>query len=1220
MSRRWAGGSPLGSARLLMDVQMGMGAAGNVLLLAAALFALALLPRNAQGWTAAAGSPLGWIALLAAVAAYAYRSAQLATRLHPQNVGLLGLAVLGLLACTVQWQFPGSYWGYRTLMLGWAMYAWFIVSATWWVASVRTLPGAQGPPQALIRAAAVWVRVAGMLAVLLGLKAAFWHHEEQLWAAAAIAVASAAGATMGVWRRREGWAFSAALGVNLAASLVVWHFQQTLGFQQWWLRLLQANVIASSAVALAWLAARKRLYQLRELTLGQSPLLATQTAIPVAGSAILLILPVVWLILQPADLPGWMTRLMAQMAEVPGWLGLLLAAAAAAWYLRQVLPGNLLHVLGGLALGAGVLLACHADQLSHRFGWLAWDAWLQYHVLTIAWALAGLLVLGVGLWGRDLRLAAQDERRGNSGESINHRSPIIHSPTTAPPTSRQLVFPAPLVQGWATAIGCLVLLLAVVHCAADPTSPWLSGWAVLSVSVLAGVLALWLKQPAYVFISGLLLNVIGVIAWIAWAEPAWPLPAIAEFAQTNVLCFGLGSALWSLLKLTLPTGIPEAEVGGRGGGRVSADAIPPTALAFSHLAARCAAALLAAVVAAAVASHVLALRPMLITGRLDWLALAATVAAVTICLWDQSSRFALPGLYGLTLLAVGMGLCARGITSREFCHASAVELAAFVLATAVLAALLPKLKDAFHALRIPEDSRRWPTNWFPAVQASLVGIVAMLSVWVSLDFAFDETVYQPFGWWAPTAGWSGRLAGPLAATALFAAALLMARRADEARPPIGGAASCWRYAALSLGLAVCSELGWARLDPLGAAPWLHRSVILMMAAVATTFVAGLGLRRLLPERSDWITSGRRMTPVLGGLALVMLAAVLIQEGILYYRFAAVPMAWPAIVVVVGCLAALVAGCLGFAVVRRWDPLGLTDRGRTVYVYAAEALAALTGVHLWLTVPWLFQLGVIEKYWLLFVMAVAFAGAGLSELFHRRRMPVLSEPLERTALLLPLVPAIAYWFTEATSGETWFLGQASPAMWLLMGLFYGFMAVNKRSIWLGLLAVLAGNTGLWVLWPRLDISIYEHPQLWLIPVALSALVAEYLNHHRLDKAQSAALRYLALSMIYVSSTADMFIAGVGKDLLTPLILMLLSVFGALAGILLRVRSFLYLGVTFLVLDIVTMVWYAAVHQRIWWIAAVCGIALGTAVLILVGVFEKRRNDILAAVERFKDWEV
>ena len=864
-------------------------------------------------------------------------------------------------------------------------------------------------------------------------------------------------------------------------------------------------------------------------------------------------------------------------------------------------------MLGGLGLGAGVLLACHAGDLGNHFAWFARDSWLAYHTLTIAWAAAALLALSLGLLGSGLRLAAQDEGSGAGGQGsgargratgasssiINHQSSIIN-PLTATAPSRQVIFPAPLVQGWVTAIGCLVLLLDVIHAKADPTRPWLSGCGILTVSVMASVLAVWLRRPAYVFISGLLPNVIGVIAWMAWAEPAWELPSLAGFVQANVLCLGIGSAVWTLLKLALPQGVPEPDVGGR-------------RLSFSRLAGCWAVALLAAVVAVAVASHALWLHQVLVTQRLDWIALAATAAAVAICLWDRSSRLALPGLYCLTLAAVGMGLSAREVVAREFCHAAAIELAAFVLATAVLGVLLPRLTAVWQTLRIPADDRRWPADWLPAAQAAVAGTVAALSVWISLDFAFDGMAHPAYG------SALGRLAGPAAAALLFAAAILMARRAD------GPWRAPWQYATLGLGLAVYSELGWAGLDPFGDALWLHRSVILMAAAVVMTLVAGLGLRRLLPETSDWITSGRRMTPALGGLALLMLAIVLLQEGFLFCRYDEVAMAWPAIVVVTGCLAALVAGCLCFAVLPRWDPLGLTDRGRTAYVYAAEALGALTGVHLWLTVPWLFQLGFIEEYWLLIVTAVAFAGAGLSELFHRRKMPVLSEPLERTALVLPLVPAIGYWFMQATSAETWFLGQASPAMWLLMGLFYCFMAVNKRSLWLGLLAVLAGNTGLWVLWDRLDIEIYKHPQLWLIPIALAALVGEYLNRHRLEKAQSTAVRYLALSVIYVSSTADMFIAGVGKDFYMPVILMVLAVLGALAGILLRVRSFLYLGVTFLVLDIVTMVWYAAIQRQIWWIAAVCGIVLGIAVLILVGVFEKRRNDILAAVERLKDWE-
>jgi hypothetical protein len=81
-------------------------------------------------------------------------------------------------------------------------------------------------------------------------------------------------------------------------------------------------------------------------------------------------------------------------------------------------------------------------------------------------------------------------------------------------------------------------------------------------------------------------------------------------------------------------------------------------------------------------------------------------------------------------------------------------------------------------------------------------------------------------------------------------------------------------------------------------------------------------------------------------------------------------------------------------------------------------------------------------------------------------------------------------------------------------------------------------------------------------------------------------------------------------------MLLSVAGALAGILLRVRSFLYLGVTFLTLDLVSMICHADANYP--WIKWATGILVGLAIFALFAVFEKRRNDVLAAVERLKEW--
>ncbi len=190
---------------------------------------------------------------------------------------------------------------------------------------------------------------------------------------------------------------------------------------------------------------------------------------------------------------------------------------------------------------------------------------------------------------------------------------------------------------------------------------------------------------------------------------------------------------------------------------------------------------------------------------------------------------------------------------------------------------------------------------------------------------------------------------------------------------------------------------------------------------------------------------------------------------------------------------------------------------------------------------------------------------------------------------------------------------------LMGLFYGFMWITRRRLVHAVLGVLVTQMGIWVLLDKQELGFLLHPQFWLIPPALVALVAEMLNHDRLTKAQTAALRYLALSVIYVSSAADMFIAGVGDSWALPMVLMLLCVAGALSGILLQIRSFLYLGVTFLLVDVASIIWHAAVDLRHTWIWYACGITLGAAIIALFALFEKRRNNLLAAVERFKQWE-
>jgi hypothetical protein len=152
-----------------------------------------------------------------------------------------------------------------------------------------------------------------------------------------------------------------------------------------------------------------------------------------------------------------------------------------------------------------------------------------------------------------------------------------------------------------------------------------------------------------------------------------------------------------------------------------------------------------------------------------------------------------------------------------------------------------------------------------------------------------------------------------------------------------------------------------------------------------------------------------------------------------------------------------------------------------------------------------------------------------------------------------------------------------------------------------------------------LSLVEHPQLWLIPPAISALVAGYINRERLTQQQLAALRYASAIVIYVSSTADVFINGVADAPWLPAVLAGLSILGVFAGILLRVRAFLYLGTAFLVVALMTIIWHAAIHQHRTWILWVAGIVTGVLIIALFGLFEKRRDDVLRMVDELKQWE-
>jgi hypothetical protein len=404
---------------------------------------------------------------------------------------------------------------------------------------------------------------------------------------------------------------------------------------------------------------------------------------------------------------------------------------------------------------------------------------------------------------------------------------------------------------------------------------------------------------------------------------------------------------------------------------------------------------------------------------------------------------------------------------------------------------------------------------------------------------------------------------------------------------------------------------WSWLTPGINSTWLNRSVILMVVVFGLTALYGLVLDKLSARFSEWTSAARACVPWVLGAGVLALFFCLGTEVRYQLDFGAVlihPLAL--ITIALTLLAAIVISVL-FALSPNHDPLSLSERGRMRYVYAGEVMLALLFLHIRLTMPWLFT-GFIERYWPLVVMLIAYFGVVTSEALRRRQLLVLAQPLERSGAFVPLIPVLGFWLVSSEVDFSMLL--------FIVGGLYGLLSILRRSFGFGIVAALAGNAGLWYAFQRTDdYQFFQHPQLWLVPVAISVLIAAYLNEEKLTEDQMTSVRYLSLVTIYVSSTADIFINGVANSPWLPLILGSFSLAGVFAGILFRIRGLLFLGSIFLLLSIVTMIWYASANFGWTWLWYVAGIVTGATIIFMFAVFEKKRSEVLRVVDGLKEWD-
>jgi hypothetical protein len=746
----------------------------------------------------------------------------------------------------------------------------------------------------------------------------------------------------------------------------------------------------------------------------------------------------------------------------------------------------------------------------------------------------------------------------------------------------------PHVGRAAAALCGLAAMLAVRGTTADPhpLAPWWSVGAAAGAAGLATILALGRRSQPLAYGSVLLTALaasVGVIGYYGRFFPGAD-RVVTDLIQANLIAAATAAIFWLGIDIWY-----QRRHEGRG--------LDP---GFRFAPVHVVASVLAVIIATLFFAGSLAINTLTRTasGRIeidaaDGGGMLAVCLLGTLCigsLWESRRSYGLPCLYVWGLVVIAVVLDRLGVKGHLAFWSFGMAAGGYATLTGLLwrqGAALASLGKRW-GICDPIIGLRRTAGWLPVVNL-LVAAAATLATLIIVSF-FPER-------------WMRISSGMMPAVLAIGLAAL----AQQERRTLLEFVSL-----LMTGVAaVC--LSWADLPP----DWTERLLLLrlirtLIALAGLTFVYAVIVVRRVPATSHWLSPVQRIALTFGGGAGIVLLAVLLLERFYYVPGVGAPVATAPMLAVAVVLVGLVIALISLALLPSRGLTPLTERQRRACVYGAEIVAALIFAHLFMCKPALFG-GFFRPYWPYIVMAVAFAGVGVGELFQRSGIRVLSDPLQRTGAFLPLIPALGFWVVAAEKSDY-------SVVLFAAGLVYLVLSMLRRSVASGLAALVAGNAALWSLLTDTGFAFWRHPQFWLIPPAVSALVAGHLNRRHLKPAQLAALRYASVLLIYLSSTSEIFLRGVGESLWPPMILAALSVVGVFVGIILQVRAFLYLGTSFVLLSVVTMVWHAAraiQHVWPWW---AFGIGLGIGILVLFGLFEKKRPEITAWVRQLQQWDV
>jgi hypothetical protein len=965
-------------------------------------------------------------------------------------------------------------------------------------------------------------------------------------------------------RERSGaWVCASTAVTNLTVTLA-YALAVTTGGRLWddsnSLRLVQLNVIALGFFALGWIGLRGWLYRRSDTEVPRPPgVLVGQVAIAVAGISVPLFGEAMWLWIWP----GYADN-MAVLSDPVAWMAVVVTLATVVLLYGALSP----CVIGTGAAVAAMMTAFTAAHYDPTH-------WLSFHVL-----MCGVL----GAAGAVFAGAVIREARGVGdvapvadkapAELVEGSAPAValeyhHKDRAAEPEVVDHPVRANYVK-WIVGFSVWLVLLGMRSTISDPQRPWWATSCTLMLGFLWVAVACWMRSGSLLYVGGLLPN---LAATFWWLEKPWTgSHDLADLLCGNATVLAAGGLAGIVLhrqvfrfrRADRSQALPYFH-------RFALNVVTLGLVLFGG------AAVLNALAFNVGAAAPLTAVPALLAG-----------AALAVATLADDGTFALGQLYmiGLAGVAIVIQLLHPSPGRAEWAYQ--IGICAFVALTGMFFYTRTTAARVLSEMGLTPVVRSAGTDLVRLATAVLAAMAVCLAIRV--DFTVPEL--------------SLRLAAATAALLQLGALGVMAAEARLLQ---------LRQLRVLLAVAAVVAWVWAWMTP-GAADPLARSAAALVGITAAVCFGG-ALSVALKRAGRWLVWAEAMgsvVPVVWAMWIAAVGAVLAFEiGPAMHR-EAVRLSAGWVLVVLAVMIAGVAACVRLSSrAGERDSIGIRPPMRGIYVYAAELLLAAAFCHLRLTMPWLFS-GFFAQYWPLIVMAIAFAGVGLGEVMERRKLPVVSGPLTTTGVFLPILPAVAFSLMPSRVDYATLL--------FLIGFFYAVLSAARRSFVLGVAAALAANGGLWsLLYRHPELRLMIHPQLWLIPAAVSVLIAAQLNRDRLPAPQLRFIRYACLMLVYVSSTADVFLNGVRDHPYLPLVLALLSVIGVMTGILFRIRPFLFLGASFLAVAIVTMIYFASVNLHWTWLWYVAGIALGAGIIALFALFEKKRTEMLALVEGLRSWQ-